>query len=180
MSKSILGQQGFTLTELIVGMGLLTLMLAGTFLAISTTNTVNANTMNITQNVQAARDIMANIYPEFENASNIKTKANFAITCNLSDETPDTITYTKKTPTTAIASSISVDAQKKNIVITSGSTTKTIPVNGLQSLTIARDNIDRRIKITLIVNNGLRNTNYKLEETVVSLDPKISWTNTIP
>ena len=79
MSKSILGQQGFTLTELIVGMGLLTLMLAGTFLAISTTNTVNANTMNITQNVQAARDIMANIYPEFENASNIKTKANFAI-----------------------------------------------------------------------------------------------------
>ena len=177
MRKSILGQQGFTLTELIVGMGLLTLMLAGTFLAISTTNTVNANTMNITQNVQAARDIMANIYPEFENASNIKTKANFAITCNLSDETPDTITYTK---TTAIPSSISVDAQKKNIVITSGSTTKTIPVNGLQSLTIARDNIDRRIKITLIVNNGLRNTNYKLEENVVSLDPKISWTNTIP
>ena len=177
MSKSILGQQGFTLTELIVGMGLLTLMLAGIFLAISTTNTVNANTMNITQNVQAARDIMANIYPEFENASNIKTKANFAITCNLSDETPDTITYTK---TTAIASSISVDAQKKNIVITSGSTTKTIPVNGLQSLTIARDNIDRRIKITLIVNNGLRNTNYKLEENVVSLDPKMSWTNTIP
>ena len=177
MSKSILGQQGFTLTELIVGMGLLTLMLAGTFLAISTTNTVNANTMNITQNVQAARDIMANIYPEFENASNIKTKANFAITCNLSDETPDTITYTK---TTAIPSSISVDDQKKNIVITSGSTTKTIPVNGLQSLTIARDNIDRRIKITLIVNNGLRNTNYKLEENVVSLDPKISWTNTIP
>ena len=177
MSKSILGQQGFTLTELIVGMGLLTLMLAGTFLAISTTNTVNANTMNITQNVQAARDIMANIYPEFENASNIKTKANFAITCNLSDETPDTITYTK---TTAIPSSISVDDQKKNIVITSGSTTKTIPVNGLQSLTIARDNIDRRIKITLIVNNGLRNTNYKLEENVVSLDPKMSWTNTIP
>ena len=177
MRKSILGQQGFTLTELIVGMGLLTLMLAGIFLAISTTNTVNANTMNITQNVQAARDIMANIYPEFENASNIKTKANFAITCNLSDETPDTITYTK---TTAIASSISVDAQKKNIVITSGSTTKTIPVNGLQSLTIARDNIDRRIKITLIVNNGLRNTNYKLEENVVSLDPKMSWTNTIP
>ena len=177
MRKSILGQQGFTLTELIVGMGLLTLMLAGTFLAISTTNTVNANTMNITQNVQAARDIMANIYPEFENASNIKTKANFAITCNLSDETPDTITYTK---TTAIPSSISVDDQKKNIVITSGSTTKTIPVNGLQSLTIARDNIDRRIKITLIVNNGLRNTNYKLEENVVSLDPKISWTNTIP
>ena len=177
MSKNILGQQGFTLTELIVGMGLLTLMLAGTFLTISTTNTVNANTMNITQNVQAARDIMAHIYPEFENASNIETKANFAITCNLSDETPDTITYTK---TTAIPSSISVDAQKKNIVITSGSTTKTIPVNGLQSLTIARDNIDRRIKITLIVNNGLRNTNYKLEENVVSLDPKISWTNTIP
>ena len=177
MRKSILGQQGFTLTELIVGMGLLTLMLAGIFLAISTTNTVNANTMNITQNVQAARDIMANIYPEFENASNIKTKANFAITCNLSDETPDTITYTK---TTAIPSSISVDDQKKNIVITSGSTTKTIPVNGLQSLTIARDNIDRRIKITLIVNNGLRNTNYKLEENVVSLDPKMSWTNTIP
>ena len=177
MRKSILGQQGFTLTELIVGMGLLTLMLAGTFLAISTTNTVNANTMNITQNVQAARDIMANIYPEFENASNIKTKANFAITCNLSDETPDTITYTK---TTAIPSSISVDDQKKNIVITSGSTTKTIPVNGLQSLTIARDNIDRRIKITLIVNNGLRNTNYKLEENVVPLDPKMSWTNTIP
>mgnify|MGYP000143190166 FL=1 len=177
MSKSIWGQQGFSLTELIVGMALLTLMLAGIFLAISTTNTVNANTMNITQNVQAARDIMANIYPEFENASNIKTKANFAITCNLSDETPDTITYTK---TTAIPSSISVDAQKKNIVITSGSTTKTIPVNGLQSLTIARDNIDRRIKITLIVNNGLRNTNYKLEENVVSLDPKISWTNTIP
>ena len=177
MRKSILGQQGFTLTELIVGMGLLTLMLAGTFLTISTTNTVNANTMNITQNVQAARDIMANIYPEFENASNIKTKANFAITCNLSDETPDTITYTK---TTAKPSSISVDDQKKNIVITSGSTTKTIPVNGLQSLTIARDNIDRRIKITLIVNNGLRNTNYKLEENVVSLDPKISWTNTIP
>ena len=176
MRKSILGQQGFTLTELIVGMGLLTLMLAGTFLAISTTNTVNANTMNITQNVQAARDIMAHIYPEFENASNIKTKANFAITCNLSDETPDTITYTK---TTAIPSSISVDDQKKNIVITSGSTTKTIPVNGLQSLTIARDNIDRRIKITLIVNNGLRNTNYKLEENVVSLDPKMSWTNTI-
>ena len=177
MSKSIWGQQGFSLTELIVGMALLTLMLAGIFLAISTTNTVNANTMNITQNVQAARDIMANIYPEFENASNIKTKANFAITCNLSDETPDTITYTK---TTAIPSSISVDDQKKNIVITSGSTTKTIPVNGLQSLTIARDNIDRRIKITLIVNNGLRNTNYKLEENVVSLDPKISWTNTIP
>ena len=177
MSKSIWGQQGFSLTELIVGMALLTLMLAGTFLAISTTNTVNANTMNITQNVQAARDIMANIYPEFENASNIKTKANFAITCNLSDETPDTITYTK---TTAIPSSISVDDQKKNIVITSGSTTKTIPVNGLQSLTIARDNIDRRIKITLIVNNGLRNTNYKLEENVVSLDPKMSWTNTIP
>ena len=92
MSKSIWGQQGFSLTELIVGMALLTLMLAGIFLAISTTNTVNANTMNITQNVQAARDIMANIYPEFENASNIKTKANFAITCNLSDETPDTIT----------------------------------------------------------------------------------------
>ena len=177
MSKSIWGQQGFSLTELIVGMALLTLMLAGIFLAISTTNTVNANTMNITQNVQAARDIMAHIYPEFENASNIKTKANFAITCNLSDETPDTITYTK---TTAIPSSISVDDQKKNIVITSGSTTKTIPVNGLQSLTIARDNIDRRIKITLIVNNGLRNTNYKLEENVVSLDPKISWTNTIP
>ena len=177
MSKSILGQQGFSLTELIVGMALLTLMLAGIFLAISTTNTVNANTMNITQNVQAARDIMAHIYPEFENASNIKTKANFAITCNLSDETPDTITYTK---TTAIPSSISVDDQKKNIVITSGSTTKTIPVNGLQSLTIARDNIDRRIKITLIVNNGLRNTNYKLEETVVPLDPKMSWTNTIP
>lgn len=177
MSKSIWGQQGFSLTELIVGMALLTLMLAGIFLAISTTNTVNANTMNITQNVQAARDIMANIYPEFENASNIKTKANFAITCNLSDETPDTITYTK---TTAIPSSISVDDQKKNIVITSGSTTKTIPVNGLQSLTIARDNIDRRIKITLIVNNGLRNTNYKLEETVVPLDPKMSWTNTIP
>ena len=177
MSKSIWGQQGFSLTELIVGMALLTLMLAGIFLAISTTNTVNANTMNITQNVQAARDIMANIYPEFENASNIKTKANFAITCNLSDETPDTITYTK---TTAIPSSISVDDQKKNIVITSGSTTKTIPVNGLQSLTIARDNIDRRIKITLIVNNGLRNTNYKLEENVVSLDPKMSWTNTIP
>ena len=177
MSKSIWGQQGFSLTELIVGMALLTLMLAGIFLAISTTNTVNANTMNITQNVQAARDIMANIYPEFENASNIKTKANFAITCNLSDETPDTITYTK---TTAIPSSISVDDQKKNIVITSGSTTKTIPVNGLQSLTIARDNIDRRIKITLIVNNGLRNTNYKLEENVVSLDPKISWSNTIP
>ncbi|MBP9537739.1 MAG: prepilin-type N-terminal cleavage/methylation domain-containing protein [Negativicutes bacterium] len=177
MSKSIWGQQGFSLTELIVGMALLTLMLAGIFLAISTTNTVNANTMNITQNVQAARDIMAHIYPEFENASNIETKANFAITCNLSDETPDTITYTK---TTAIPSSISVDDQKKNIVITSGSTTKTIPVNGLQSLTIARDNIDRRIKITLIVNNGLRNTNYKLEENVVSLDPKISWTNTIP
>ena len=177
MSKSIWGQQGFSLTELIVGMALLTLMLAGIFLAISTTNTVNANTMNITQNVQAARDIMAHIYPEFENASNIKTKANFAITCNLSDETPDTITYTK---TTAIPSSISVDDQKKNIVITSGSTTKTIPVNGLQSLTIARDKIDRRIKITLIVNNGLRNTNYKLEENVVSLDPKISWTNTIP
>ena len=177
MSKSIWGQQGFSLTELIVGMALLTLMLAGIFLAISTTNTVNANTMNITQNVQAARDIMAHIYPEFENASNIKTKANFAITCNLSDETPDTITYTK---TTAIPSSISVDDQKKNIVITSGSTTKTIPVNGLQSLTIARDNIDRRIKITLIVNNGLRNTNYKLEETVVSLDPNMSWTNTIP
>ena len=177
MSKSIWGQQGFSLTELIVGMALLTLMLAGIFLAISTTNTVNANTMNITQNVQAARDIMAHIYPEFENASNIKTKANFAITCNLSDETPDTITYTK---TTAIPSSISVDDQKKNIVITSGSTTKTIPVNGLQSLTIARDNIDRRIKITLIVNNGLRNTNYKLEETVVPLDPKMSWTNTIP
>lgn len=114
MSKSILGQQGFTLTELIVGMGLLTLMLAGTFLAISTTNTVNANTMNITQNVQAARDIMANIYPEFENASNIKTKANFAITCNLSDETPDTITYTK---TTAIPSSISVDDQKKTLLL---------------------------------------------------------------
>ena len=177
MSKSIWGQQGFSLTELIVGMALLTLMLAGIFLAISTTNTVNANTMNITQNVQAARDIMAHIYPEFENASNIETKANFAITCNLSDETPDTITYTK---TTAIPSSISVDDQKKNIVITSGSTTKTIPVNGLQSLTIARDNIDRRIKITLIVNNGLRNTNYKLEETVVPLDPKMSWTNTIP
>ena len=117
MSKSIWGQQGFSLTELIVGMALLTLMLAGTFLTISTTNTVNANTMNITQNVQAARDIMANIYPEFENASNIKTKANFAITCNLSDETPDTITYTKKTPTTAITSSISVDAQKKTLLL---------------------------------------------------------------
>ena len=95
MSKSILGQQGFTLTELIVGMGLLTLMLAGTFLAISTTNTVNANTMNITQNVQAARDIMANIYPEFENASAINTNATFAITCNVSDTTPTTINYTK-------------------------------------------------------------------------------------
>ena len=46
MRKNILGQQGFTLTELIVGMGLLTLMLAGTFLAISTTNTVNANTIS--------------------------------------------------------------------------------------------------------------------------------------
>ena len=63
MSKSIWGQQGFSLTELIVGMALLTLMLAGIFLAISTTNTVNANTINITQNVQAARYIMSNIYP---------------------------------------------------------------------------------------------------------------------
>ena len=176
MSKSIWGQQGFSLTELIVGMALLTLMLAGTFLAISTTNTVNANTMNITQNVQAARDIMAHIYPEFENASNIETKANFAITCNLSDETPDTITYTKQSATTAIASSISIDAAKKNIIITNGTITKTVPINGLQSLTVARDGTtNRRIKITLVINNGQHNTNYTLEENVVSLAPSITW-----
>ena len=176
MRKSLLGQQGFTLTELIVGMGLLTLMLAGTFLAISTTNTVNANTMNITQNVQAARDIMANIYPEFENASAINTNATFTVTCNVSAKTPTTINYTKQSATTAIASSISIDTAKKNIIITNGTTTKTVPINGLQSLTIARDGTtNRRIKVTLVINNGKHNTNYTLEENVVSLAPSITW-----
>ena len=176
MRKTILDQQGFSLTELIVGMGLLTLMLAGTFLAISTTNTVNANTMNRTQNVQAARDIMAHLYPEFENASAINTNATFAITCNVSDTTPTTINYTKNSATTTIASSIRIDAAKKNIIITNGTTTKTVPLNGLQSLTVARDGTtNRRIKVTLVINNGQHNTNYTLEENVVSLVPNITW-----
>lgn len=176
MTRNVYNQQGFSLIELIVGMALLTLMLAGTFMAISTTNTVNANTMNRTQNVQSARDLMANIYPEFENASLINTNSNFAITCNINDDSPTTIRYTKG----STLSTIRVDSARQNLIITNGRSSKTVPLNGLQSLTIARDNIDRRIKITLIVNNGLRNTNYKLEENVVSLDPKMSWTNTIP
>ena len=118
MTRNIYNQQGFSLIELIVGMALLTLMLAGIFMAISTTNTVNANTMNRTQNVQSARDIMAHLYPEFENASAINTNATFAITCNVSAKTPTTINYTKNSATTTIASSIRIDAAKKNIIIT--------------------------------------------------------------
>ena len=177
MSKSILGQQGFSLIELIVGIALLTLMFAGIFMAISTTNTVNANTMNRTQNVQSARDLMANIYPEFENASLINTNSNFAITCNINDDSPTTIRYTKG----STLSTIRVDSARQNLIITNGSSSKTVPLNGLQSLTIARDgNTNRRVRITLVVNNGHHNTNYTFEENVVSLSSTINWNNTTP
>jgi prepilin-type N-terminal cleavage/methylation domain-containing protein len=155
MNKLLETQKGFTLIELVVGLSIAAIVMAGIAQLMAVSVKIEADASNREACVQAVRSSLGIISEEIENADVIAAPA-------LSDSS-DSITYMID------GVQHTIETEENYIRIIDGSNEQRFRATGIQPLTFTRDAANpRRVNIRISAQN--RNASYTLETSVVALN----------
>lgn len=164
MKKDYL-DKGFTLVELIVGMGIMVIILAGIISLSSQLLNNYVYSRELGFNVQDAGSSLNLISQEIRNATSITAPT---FTADSSTSGPR-INYQVIVNSVAQNRSIYVDADTRTIFFNNGTTIKKLAVNRIDNLTFTRDGTDKR-KVTIAL--GVKNQS-------ITKAPVLGFTNTV-
>ena len=118
--------RGFSLVELLIGMGILAILMAGIAMSFSTTTQSYQYNMSQGRNVMSTREVLNAISDELRYATAVSVTVGNSVTIPGS-----TITYTVNSSNRTITSAVGGTAGTYSIVING----KTVSVSNLQSIT---------------------------------------------
>jgi prepilin-type N-terminal cleavage/methylation domain-containing protein len=157
MNKLLKTQKGFTVVELLVGLAVSGIVMAGIVGVLAASAKVEADATQRAACVQSARSALTIITDELQDADTITSPTDpltFA----------ENITFTKNGVTTEIVQ------VKNGIQITTGTQHRTVQIAGLQPFIFKLDAIDPRIITVKISVKSGKKAEYSLRANVVALN----------